>query len=78
MSRVDRILRRSERISDRAWRAASKGKGKKAARLRRKSQKVAGKARDVACKINARGRKVCRKPKRRSSNTGWLRSKSRY
>ena len=74
--RFDRIMRRSDRIGDRAYTAASKGKGKKASRLRRKSQKVAGKARDVACKINARGRKVCRKPKR-SKNTGWLRSKRR-
>ena len=75
--RFDRIMRRSDKIGDRAYRAASKGKGKKADRLRRKSSKVAAKARDVACKINARGRKVCRKPKKRK-NTGFLRSKNRW
>ena len=63
--RFERIMRRSDRIGQRAYKAASKGKGRKAERLRRKSQKVAGKARDVACKINARGRKSCRRVKRK-------------
>ena len=64
--RFDRIMRRSDRIADRAYKAARKGKGRKAYRLRAKSNKVAAKARDVACKINARGRKVCRKTKRKN------------
>ncbi len=63
--RFDRIMRRSDRIGQRAYKAAIKGKGRKAERLRRKSMKVAGKARDVACKINARGRKVCKRTERR-------------
>lgn len=62
--RVTRILRRSDRISDRAYKAARKGKSRKADRLRRKSSKVAAKARGVACKINARGRKTCKRVKR--------------
>ncbi len=68
--RVTRILRRSDRIGNRAYKAASKGKSRKADRLRRKSSKVAAKARGVACKINARGKKVCRKTKR-NNNRGW-------
>tara|TARA_B110000003_G_scaffold276381_1_gene322563 strand:- start:5791 stop:6018 length:228 start_codon:yes stop_codon:yes gene_type:complete len=67
--RVTRILRRSDRISDRAYKASRKGKSRKADRLRRKSSKVAAKARGVACKINARGRKTCKRVKR--SNRGF-------
>jgi len=63
--RVTRILRRSDRISDRASKAARKGKSAKAYRLRRKSSKVASKARGIACKINSRGRKVCGPVKKR-------------
>jgi len=58
-------MRRSDRLDQRAYKAASKGKGRKADRLSRKSRKVAAKARNVACKINARGRKVCKRTQRR-------------
>ena len=66
--KVDKIQARASRISDRATAAARKGKGKKSERLHKKARKVAAKATAVACRINARGKKICRPTKRRGVN----------
>tara|TARA_Y100001937_G_C6904896_1_gene234992 strand:- start:81 stop:323 length:243 start_codon:yes stop_codon:yes gene_type:complete len=65
MGRVDRMIDRSNRLYDRSIDAAMKGKSRKAARLKKRSQKLDEKMRGVACKINARGKKVCKRTKRR-------------
>ena len=48
--------------------AQRKGKSRKASRLRKRSDKLSDKVRDVACKINSRGKKVCKKGRKRRSS----------
>jgi len=68
MGRVDRLIDRSNKLYDKSLDAQSKGKSRKASRLRKRSDKLSDKVRDVACKINSRGKKVCKRGgrKRRS------------
>ena len=65
MGRVDRMIDRSNRLYDRSLDAAMKGKTRKASRLRKRSDKLDSKMRGVACKINAKGKKVCSRKRRR-------------
>lgn len=54
--RRDRLKRRAERKEDRAKKLAAKGKKDKAARLRAKSRKLRGKSKDLAKKLQAKGK----------------------
>jgi|TARA_R100000479_G_C6372664_1_gene197739 hypothetical protein len=69
--RVDRIIDRSNKLYDKSLEAQRRGKRRKASRLRKRSDKLSDKARDVACKINARGRKVCKRSKRSGGGSIW-------
>ena len=62
--RVDRIIDRSNRLYDKSLDARREGKRRKASRLRKRSDKLSDKARDVACKINAIGRRFVENQKK--------------
>ena len=68
MGRVDRLIDRSTNCMTNHWMHKVKVKAEKASRLRKRSDKLSEKVRDVACKINSRGKKVCKRGgrKRRS------------